>query len=109
MAPAPLVQTIECWCVTYAAKKGIKVPVGWNADDFKGNTTPHVGALAIFRYKNGVAHVAPITAITEKGFAIDQDGVNRCNNPSDFVLWDDKNIYGFWTPEATTSAVALLY
>ena len=111
--PAPQVQIqvieeVDCWCVAYAARKGVRVPIGWNAEDFPSNTTPHVGALALFRYKNGVAHVARITSLSEEGFTIDQDGVTRCNNPSDFVAWGDKNLTGFWIPEAATSTLITL-
>jgi len=72
-----------------------------DAEDFKPNTTPHVGALALFTYKNGISHVARIVEIREDGFLIDQDGVSRCNNPSDFVEWDDKNLTGFWDMDSS--------
>ena len=78
-----------------------------DAVDFTGNTTPKVGALAIFRYQNGVAHVALITGIHEKGFTIIQGPIPRCNHPVDFVPWDDKALVGFWE-RAATSTVALL-
>lgn len=95
----------DCLCVTYARASGIDIPYEMDASDFKGNTHPQVGVLALFTYKNGIAHVARVTILHDDGFGIDQDGVNRCNNPTDFVLWSDPNLRGFWSP---TSAVALL-
>lgn len=78
-----------------------------DAIDFTGNTTPKVGALAIFRYQNGVAHVALVTGVHEKGFTIIQGPIQRCNHPVDFVPWNDKALVGFWE-RAATSTVALL-
>lgn len=95
--PAEVDPLPECRCVAYAASKGVEVPPGWDAEDFKGNTTPHVGALALFTYRNGVSHVARITELQEAYFVIDQDGIPECDNPSNEVRWDDKNLRGFWT------------
>lgn len=99
--PVEVVREVEsevCLCVASAMRYGVRVPVGWNAEDFTPNHWPEVGGLALFAYPNGVHHVAPIVAIHEWGVEIYQDGPKKCRHITDKVLWTDRRLKGFWYP-----------
>lgn len=86
-----------CSCVQQIKALGVKVPKGWNASDFKPNTTPHIGAVAIFNY-HGVSHVALIKKYTSKGFLVAEGNYESCKTGDRDISWDDPSLIGFWDP-----------
>lgn len=112
--PEPIVETIEvveeveevpeiiCSCIHGARDAGAYIPIGTNAWDIEGNTTPHVGALALFSYDPDdyrKDHVGVITSLHENGFWMYDENYNNpeggCRAGLRYVLWSDPAITGF--------------
>lgn len=89
---------IFCYCVTTARQLGVDIPIGTNADEFKPNTTPHIGSLALFQYDD-VSHVAVVSEINKDNFKVRQGNKERCEYSEEWVAWDNPHLKGFWAPE----------
>lgn len=59
------------------------------------NTTPKVGAVAIFYY-GSVKHVAIITSLEEDGFTVDEANYSHCLKGSRKIAWNDTRLRGFY-------------
>jgi len=84
-----------CSCVQQLKAMGIKVPKGWNADDFIPNTIPSKGVVIILKYKT-LYHVALITDISDKGFHIRESNYQPCKTGSRVIPFNSPEIVGFW-------------
>lgn len=60
------------------------------------NTTPHIGAVAIFNY-NGEPHYGIITSLNEDGFMLNDSNYGGPGIRTHFVAWGNKYIVGFWS------------
>ena len=87
---------IRCSCIKYARSLGVKIPLGTNAEDLAGNTTPEVGALALFKFSNGASHVAKITELGLRGFKVDQGNKTPCEATTEWIEWTNPYIAGFY-------------
>ena len=59
------------------------------------NTTPFVGAVAIFNY-NGVKHIAYIKELHADGFIVKEANYRPAVVDEREVNWNDKALVGFW-------------
>ena len=90
-----IVDETPCSCIHTARQLGVNIPLGTNAEDIEATSTPYVGALALFKYSNGVSHVGVIIAIVEEGFYIDEGNFRRCEYTRRYIEWDDPFLVGF--------------
>lgn len=60
------------------------------------NTTPHVGAVAIFDY-DGLPHYGIISTLTTSGFNLTDSNYGGAGIRTHFVEWSNKYIVGFWS------------
>lgn len=92
-------QWTVCSCVKYAKTLVAGVP-SQNADRFVSNTSiAHVGELALFRYSNGIAHVAVVTAVNKYTFVVAESNFKPCYTGRRTVSLNDPALVGFWFPE----------
>lgn len=89
------VENIGCSCIKTARHFGAKIDWGVNAKDLKPNSTPEIGALALFAYE-GIDHVALITKIEANGFWVKEGNFKECEIGERFVWWIDPFIRGFY-------------
>lgn len=91
-------------CNCYLLVKA-KIPLLPLMKDVLPNTTPHVGAVAIFEYTSTkgayVKHIALITSIAAEGFTVLEANKQPCLIGSRFIRWDDPRLVGFFAPGAT--------
>lgn len=85
-----------CSCIKTARRLGIAIPYNTNASDFIPNTTPHVGALVLFKFTNDIYHVAYIDKITNDGLFILQGNKEKCKYTEEWISWDNPYLIGFW-------------
>lgn len=95
LAPAP--SGVECNCYAFVAQTH---DLPWMAE-IQPNTTPSVGAVAIFIYSEKgtgmpVKHIAIIVAVKETGFVIKECNFHRCHCGERFISYSDPHIVGFW-------------
>lgn len=93
----PITRDMLHSCIKYVRSKGVPIPYGTNADSLYPNTTPFVGAVALFRYPNDY-HVAYVERITEEGFYISETNYSHGKYTERFISWDDIYLRGFWYP-----------
>lgn len=91
------VDDVACNCWRFLATK---LPVPRMAD-IQPNTTPHVGAIAIFSYKDKttgekVKHIAYIEELTADGFVISESNFEKCKYGRRTVAWTDQRLVGFF-------------
>lgn len=84
-----------CSCVKYARAIIGGVPLR-DAEAFLPNTTIHVGALALFRYRSGVSHVAVVTSINGSSFTVREANYKPCLASTRNVAYSDSALVGFW-------------
>ncbi len=87
------VDTLACNCYSYVASQIPNLP---HSADLKPNTTPHVGAVAIFDY-NGLPHYGIVTGFTEEGFTLKDSNFAHCKYMTHLIQWDDAHLVGFWS------------
>lgn len=80
-----------CNCYAYVKAKYPSLP---RTALLEPNTTPHVGAVAIFDYP----HYAIIVDFDEKGFWVDHTNFKKCVHNSTYFTWDNAHLLGFWAP-----------
>lgn len=90
------VTNIACSCIKTARYLGAKIPYGIDAKDLEGNVTPQVGALALFKFANGQSHAAMIVEMNSTGFRAKQGNKKPCVVDSEFILWTNPNLTGFY-------------
>lgn len=76
-----------------------------DAINYRPNISPHVGAIAIFRYPHGVGHVALVTALHNAEFSVTEANYHHCQQGDRWVSLNDPNLVGFYNP-AGDSGVA---
>lgn len=81
-----------CNCYAYVRSQIPSFPPTWL---LKNNTSPHVGAVAIFNY-SGVPHYGIITEITADGFWLKDSNFGGCGLRTHFIEWTNHYITGFW-------------
>lgn len=85
----------SCNCYQYVkAVLEQKIP---RMEDIEPNSSPFVGAIAIFMYGN-TKHLGVVTSMSEKGFTVREANKEACKTGEAFYAWDDKNLKGFATP-----------
>lgn len=75
---------------------GADIPMGTNAEDLSPNTMPFVGSLALFKFSNGVSHVAYVDKLGEAGFHVQQGNKKAGEYTEEWVDWDNEWLIGFW-------------
>ncbi len=98
--PKPIVAQVKhesnlCSCVSYVRSLVPEAPRK-DAINYKPNAAPAVGSVAIFRYKNGVGHVAFVTALYSTGFFISEANYHHCKVDDRWVAYNDPALRGFW-------------
>ena len=88
---------VPCSCVKTLKALGVKAPT-IDAKWFKPNTTPHVGAVAIFKYKN-VSHVALVKELKENYFVVREGNFTPCLITNRRIKYGDAALVGFWSPD----------
>ena len=101
------VTNIACSCIKTARYYGAKIPYGIDAEDLKGNTTPEVGALALFKFANGESHAAIVTEIGPTGYKVKQGNKKPCIVDSEWILWTNPALTGFYKADNDSLAVDL--
>ncbi len=81
-----------CFCVKTARKYVPDLP-RQNAEDFKSNTYPFAGAIAIYDYP----HIGYVESIEEKGFWELGSNIEPCQEYWRFVEWGDVHLIGFYS------------
>lgn len=85
---------LACNCWSFVKSLIPSLP---NTALLKTNTTPRVGAVAIFDY-NGLPHYGVITALNADGFELRDSNYQHCKFLTHFVSWTNAAITGFWAP-----------
>ncbi len=84
----------ECSCIKTARHYGADIPLNTNAEDLYPNTTPHEGAVALFRY-GPTAHAGTMEAPQQEGFWMNEGNLERCRKTRRFIKWTDSRLIGF--------------
>ncbi len=109
LPPVPIVEEIkvkvieevkvECSCIKGARRLGVSIPWGTNAVDLVASSTPQIGGLAIFSYKND-DHTGVILDWRKGGFLMGEENFRdkeTCLITYRFIAWDDPYLRGFAT------------
>lgn len=98
--PQPILETqnlnLGSNCYAWLATQ-VKLP---RMVQIQPNTTPHVGAVAIFYYNN-VKHVALITELKADGFTVKEANFHAGKIGTRFVEWGNYALAGFYEPESS--------
>lgn len=100
LPPTPIVrQYDETACNCYLYVKG-RVPNLPSMKDVVGSTTPAVGAVAIFEYRDKdtdetVKHIAIVGWFDVDGFQVFESNFDSCKYGKRFIKWNDPHIRGF--------------
>lgn len=92
----------------YVKSLGFSLPRIKTPDDLIPNTTPHVGAAILFKYKrSNEPHIALITAVDENSITIVEANYKPCQKGTRRLEWGSeqltKNLRGFYSPSAALS------
>ena len=93
---------VFCSCVQGTRIHIPDLPRG-DAVDFRPNATPGVGVAALFRYADGTAHIAPITAIEADRFHVVHYNKEKCERTEEWVAYDNPFIHGFYSTKNSPS------
>lgn len=85
-------QWVVCNCHQYVKTLVPKLP---KMSFIVPNTSPHVGAVAIFKYGK-VYHYAYVTSLKKDGFNAKQSNMTPCLTDTHFFYWDDPHLLGFY-------------
>lgn len=89
-----------CNCISTARNLGAHFPKGMGAEDFVPNTTlPNLvkGDLVLFRYKNGLRHVAVYQGMSDGLLRVKEGNYKPCKAPAErLVSPDDYSVIGYW-------------
>lgn len=89
-----------CNCIATARNLGAQFPRGYGAEDFVPNTTlPNLvkGDLVLFRYKNGLRHVAVYQGMSGGLLRVKEGNYIACKAPAErLVSPDDYSVIGYW-------------
>lgn len=86
-------QWVACNCYLLVEAKIGRLPL---MADILPNTTPHVGAVAIFQY-GALKHIALVTAISDDGFTVLESNIKPCLIAPRVIRWSDPHLRGFWS------------
>lgn len=86
----------SCSCVAYLKARGYNLPSIKSPDDLDPNTTPHKGAIALFKYKNGVPHMAEVIAVNTTTFTVREANYSKCARGERVVSFYDPSLRGFY-------------
>ena len=78
---------------------GLNLPRVRTPDDLQPNTTAHIGAGVLLKYKNKVPHVAVIIGISEKGMLVGQTNKPEGEYSEEWLPWNHYAIRGFWADD----------
>jgi hypothetical protein len=96
--PQPPKQAQKSLCNCYAYLKG-RNPTLPLQSALKRNSTPIVGAIALFEYPQDdgslLPHVAEVISLEETGFWVIENNYTPCETAKRFVLWSDIRLKGF--------------
>jgi len=87
-----------CNCFAYVSTRVSGLP---SMARITPNSTPHVGAVAIFQYKDkqtgkSVKHIAVIEELGPKGFTVAETNFTKCLFDRREIAWGDSHIVGFF-------------
>ncbi len=89
---APAEDALACNCYAYVRSLIPSLPL---ANLIKPNTTPHVGAVAVFDY-NGLPHYGIVSKLEADGFELQDSNYSHCKYMTHFISWNNKALVGFW-------------
>ena len=87
---------VACSCIKTARSLGVDLSYNTDASDLVGNTTIHVGALALFKFPNGVSHVALIDILETNRFHVKQGNKTPCEITEEWIDINNPYIVGFF-------------
>lgn len=90
--PPVIEDALACNCYAYVRSLIPSLPL---ANLIKSNTTPHIGAVAVFDYE-GLPHYGIITKLTADGFYLEDSNFVHCKYTTHFIAWSNVHIIGFW-------------
>lgn len=90
--PTVVEDALACNCYAYVRSLIPSLPL---ANKIVPNTTPHVGAVAVFDY-NGLPHYGIIASISNDGFELQDSNYVHCRYSTHFIAWNNKALVGFW-------------
>ena len=89
-----------CSCIATARNLGVSLPIGVDADDLRPNITLsklRPGDLVLFKYKNGLYHVAVYQGLSNGLLRVKEGNYTPCRAPTArLVSPADYSIRGFW-------------
>ena len=91
-----ILSNIYCYCVKTVRELGLNIPYNTDANTFVSNTTPQIGASALFKFPNNTYHVAYIADMASNGFYVLQGNKIDCEYTEEWILWDNPYLTGFW-------------
>ena len=87
---------VSCSCTQFAHVLQPAFPIQ-NADQVIPNaSSPEVGSIAVFHYKDGEDHVAYITNVGTSTFSVREANLSPCTLDTRIVKANDPSLYGFW-------------
>ena len=93
----PVPDRVLCSCVLYAQYMGYLVyGDAWNVSI--NTSTPTVGSLAVFRYNNGLGHIAIVEQVLQDGITVSETNFERCQWTRRFVEFDNYALRGYRDP-----------
>lgn len=60
------------------------------------NSEARVGAVAIFKYPNGLKHVAVVREVWDTEFLVEETNYKKCVHKNRLVDKTDPSLVGFW-------------
>lgn len=90
--PPVVEDALACNCYAYVRSLIPSLPL---ANKIVPNTTPHVGAVAVFDY-DGLPHYGIIVSLSGDGFELQDSNYVHCKYETHFISWNNKAIVGFW-------------
>lgn len=89
-----------CSCIATARNLGVKIPKGWSAKDFTPNVPLSqlaIGDLVLFKYKNGLSHVAVFKGFLGGKLSVVEGNYIACKAPTTRLIDPaDQSIIGYW-------------
>lgn len=89
-------QYVVCNCYAYMKTKVKRLP---RMAEIMPNSKPKIGAVAIFKYKDGTKHLAYVKGLQSGIIQVEEANYKPCLTGSRQISADDPRLIGFYYPE----------